>query len=281
MSQTERMFNFILGSKGVVSEADAPRMMSGREFLQHIDAVRACGNRIPLKTAWGEVDVLKWRLVDSRDKARPVSIYYSIDPDKAIFIDDLNKYKFIQKRINEPWEAIRLGENKTIDAASFVKQVGLDIFDRHYQPTIKVNGSFEQVLSATSLYPSDGITIYSSIEGTSEVHEHTFGSETHFAYDWREDAWSPDLMFETRTKRRDIRDAFDGVCSGFPVVVSGVELKFGGIPMRAKDLDVYDFVDPQGSRVYYHTTRQTKLEIKRDSSGVTALKLDGMEKIRL
>lgn len=123
------------------------RTIKGRKFLKHIDETLKCGNRMPILFP-GEpepVDIIQWQLHPSEDIQKdPVSFYFSIRPTQHFFLENIDDWVFVQRRINEPWEAKPMKSyGQTLSGESSQLETNKEVFDNYTLPNIIIEKSAE------------------------------------------------------------------------------------------------------------------------------------------
>ena len=110
------------------------RTIKGHKFLEQVDATLKSGNRMPVLFP-GEpepVDVIQWQRNPTEDIHKdPVSFYFSIRPTQYFLLENIDDWVFVQKRINEPWEAKPMKTyDMTLDGESFHAEINKEVFEK-------------------------------------------------------------------------------------------------------------------------------------------------------
>lgn len=261
-----------------------PRRIVGRDFIKHVDETLKCGNRMPVKFPWKDspVDIIKCRFEYSdRADLYPASFYTSIRPDELIFLENIEDWVFIQKSIMQEWHAIRREKDKVLKATEFYVYANEEIYEKGFQPALRVEGKNYNVLSVSDGPTISQITVFATRDNSNEVIKWHYENDAEFQYDWQTDAWEGSQTVRVSTDRKTIRDTLNmHIGDDTACIVSGNKLVFDGTwPCVYGDFDVYRFLDGNDPK-YFHSTRGTRLRTKK-GGGVIELNLDHVRRIHI
>lgn len=139
------------------------RTIKGHKFLEQVDATLKSGNRMPVLFP-GEsepVDIIQWQRYPTEDiRKDPVSFYFSIRPTQHFFLENVDDWIFVQKRINEPWEAKPMKSyDQTLDGESFHIKMNQEVFCYNWEKdawiapeNIKITKNIGIILDTLELY---------------------------------------------------------------------------------------------------------------------------------
>lgn len=262
------------------------RTIKGREFLKQVDDTLKCGNRMPVLFP-GEpepVDIIQWQVHPSDDiRKDPVSFYFSIRPTQHFFLENIDDWVFIQKRINEPWEAKPMNSyDQTLDGESFHIEVNKEVFDNHHLPRIVIKGKRRIVLAVQPGPTHSKITVLTTDGDADVVRPFIFEKTAEFCYNWEKDAWiAPEnikitknigIILDTLDLHRDLKTASYFV-SGKPMAfIEGHQSPTGGF-------DEYVFRDGD-EWLYFHSTKNTSLTTKKGLNSIQ-LRLNHVRRIQV
>lgn len=136
-----------------------PRVISGFKFLAHITETRKCGNRMPVHfPARGTIDVIDYRL-NPNDRFDCSVLFLAPLGKDDIWVEDIEKWEFVQYRPNTQWTAIKL-EKKEDDmgvlfadrykAKDYFKLLLNAIYGKNYF-CVMIEGGEGHVLEATGV----------------------------------------------------------------------------------------------------------------------------------
>ena len=262
------------------------RMIKGGKFLSHVDDTLKCGNRMPVLFP-GEpepVNVIQWQIHPSEDiRYTPVSFYFSILPAQHFFLENIDDWVFVQKRINEPWEAKPMDSyGQTLDGESFHIIANQEVFEKYHLPNIIIEDKKYRLLVVRPGPTHSKITVLTNKDGSSEVKKWDFEKKDEFCYNWEKDAWiAPEhiritknigIILDTLDLHRDLNTASYFV-SGKPMTyIEGHQSPTGGF-------DEYAFRDGD-EWLYFHSTKNTSLTTKKGVNS-TQLHLNHVRRIQV
>lgn len=262
------------------------RTIKGRKFLKQVDDTLKCGNRMPVLFP-GEpepVDIIQWQAHPSDDTRKdPVSFYFSIRPAQHFFIENIDDWVFIQRRINEPWKAKPMNSyGQTIDGESFHIKANKEVFDNHYLPRIIIEGKRHIILAVQPGPTHSKITVLTTDGDADVVRPFVFEKTGEFCYNWEKDAWiAPEnikitknigIILDTLDLHRDLKTTSYFV-SGKPMTyIEGHQSPTGGF-------DEYVFSDGD-EWLYFHSTKNTSLTTKKGLNS-TQIHLNHVRRIQV
>lgn len=278
----------ILGwvAEGAPTIYPEPRKMSGKEFLKHIDDTLKCGNRMPIKfpDEPESVDIVQWQMVESDNiHKNPVRFYFSIRPNQHIFLENIDDWVFVQKRPQTEWIAVLKEKGKVLKAPEFYVYANKEIYEKGFQPTLRVDGKNYNILSVSDGPTISQITVFTTPLNSNEVLKWHFDTKATFEYDWRVDAWEGSQTIRDTHNRGTIRDTLCiAACNeSTTFFVSGRQYRFGDVWQHpSEDFDTYLFLDEDGGRYYFSSTSKTRLRTKK-GSGPMELRLDHVRGIHV
>lgn len=262
------------------------RMIKGRKFLKQVDDTLQRGNRMPILFP-GEpepVDIIQWQVHPSEDIHKdPVSFYFSIRPTQHFFLENIDDWVFIQKRINEPWEARPMkSDEKTLSGESFQPEINKEVFENHYLPRIIIEGKRRIILAVQDGPTNSKITVL-TIDGDADVvQQFIFEKTAEFCYNWEKDAWiAPEnikitknigIILDTLDLYKDLKTA--------SFFVSGKEMRYvEGHQSPTGGFDEYVFRDGD-EWLYFHSAKNTSLTTKKGLNS-TQLHLNHVRRIQV
>nr|DAN01571.1 MAG TPA: hypothetical protein [Caudoviricetes sp.] len=286
--EIDKSFDYYIGGTNTVMDSlySKVRIIKGRKFLKQVDDTLKCGNRMPILFP-GEpepVDIIKWQVHPSDGiRKDPVSFYFSIRPTQHFFLENINDWVFVQKRINEPWEAKPMDSyGKTLDGESFRIEINKEVFENHYLPRIVVEGKRRIILAVQSGPTHSKITVL-TMEGDADVVKpFIFDKTGEFCYNWEKDAWiAPEsikitknigIILDTLNLYKDLKTASYFVSGKGMTFVEGHQSPTGGF-------DEYVFFDGDEC-LYFHSTKKTSLTTKNGLNS-TQLHLNHVRRIQV
>lgn len=260
-----------------------PRKIIGRDFIKHVDDTLRCGNRMPIKFP-GEpepVDIIKWRFEYSENSnLYPVSFYFSIRPNQHIFLENIEDWVFIQKEFMQEWYAIRREKDKVLKAPEFYVYANEEIYEKGFQPSLRVEGKNYNILGVNDGPTISQITVFTTRDNSSEVIKWHYEKNAEFKYDWQKDAWEGTPTVRVSTDRETIRETLNLNGGNSTVFVSGNGLTFyGSWTNSLLDFDVYVFLSGD-EKQYFHSTKGTRLRTKK-GGGAVEFHLDHVRRIHV
>lgn len=262
------------------------RTIKGCKFLDHVDATLKSGNRIPVLFP-GEpvpVDIIQWQVHPSDDiHKNPVSFYYLIRTTQYFFVENIDDWVFVQRRINEPWEAKPMDSyGKTLDGNSFHIEMNREVFENYTLPNIIIDGKRRVIIAVQSGPTHSKITVLTTDTDTTVVKPFIFEKTAEFCYNWEKDAWiAPEnikitknigIILDTLDLHKDLKTASHFV-SGKPMTfIEGHQSPTGGF-------DEYVFRDGD-EWLYFHSTKNTSLTTKKGVNS-TQLHLNHVRRIQV
>lgn len=262
------------------------RTIKGHKFLEQVDATLKSGNRMPV-LFYGEpepVDVIQWQRYPTEDIHKdPVSFYFSIRPTQHFFLENIDDWVFIQKRINEPWEAKPMNSyGQTLDGESFHTEINKEVFDNHHLPRIIIEGKRRVILAVQSGPTQSKITVLTTDGDANVVRPFIFEKTGEFCYNWEKDAWIPPenivitknigIILDTLDLYKDLKAASYFVSGKGMTFIEGHQSPTGGF-------DEYVFRDGD-EWLYFHSTKDTSLTTKK-SHNSTQLHLNHVRRIQV
>lgn len=92
-----------------------PRVVSGFKFLTNITETRKCGNRMPVYFPnRGVIDVIDYRL-NPNDRFDCSVLFLAPLSEKNVWVEDIEKWEFVQYRPNTQWTAMQIEEEDYMD----------------------------------------------------------------------------------------------------------------------------------------------------------------------
>lgn len=261
------------------------RTIKGRKFLKQVDDTLKCGNRMPVLFP-GEpepVDIIQWQVHTSEDIHKdPVSFYFSIRPTQHFFLENIDDWVFVQRRINEPWEAKPMKTyGRTLDGESFRIEMNQEIFKNHYLPRIIIEGKRLIILGAQSGPTHSKIAVLTTDGEFDAVQPFIFEKTAEFCYNWEKDAWiAPEnikitknigIILDTLNLHKDLKTTSYFVSGKEMLYVEGHQSPTGGF-------DEYVFRDGD-EWLYFHSTKNTSLTTKKGLNS-TQLHLNHVRRIQ-
>lgn len=136
------------------------------------------------------VDIIQWQVHPSDDiRKDPVSFYFSIRPTQHFFLENIDDWVFVQRRINEPWEAKPMKTySKTLDGDSFYIEMNREVFEDYTLPNIIIEDTKYRVICVQPGPTNSKITVLTHKDGTDEVMKWDFDKSAEFCYNWEKDA---------------------------------------------------------------------------------------------
>lgn len=262
------------------------RTIKGGKFLSHVDNTLKCGNRMPVLFP-GEpepVDVIQWQIHPSEDiRYTPVSFYFSILPTQHFFLENIDDWVFVQKRINEPWEAKPMNSyGQTLDGESFHIIANQEVFEKYHLPNIIIEDKKYRLLAVQPGPTHSKITVLTNKDGSSEVKKWDFEKKDEFCYNWEKDAWiAPEhiritknigIILDTLDLYKDLKTASYFVSGKGMTFIEGHQSPTGGF-------DEYVFRDGD-EWLYFHSTKNTSLTTKKGLNS-TQLHLNHVRRIQV
>lgn len=262
------------------------RTVKGRKFLKQVDDTLKCGNRMPVLFP-GEpepVDIIQWQVHPSEDiRKNPVSFYFSIRPTQHFFLENIDDWVFVQKRINEPWEAKPMKTyGMTLEGASFHIEINKEVFENHYLPRIIVEGKRRIILAVQPGPTNSKITVLTTDTDNTVVTPFIFEKTAEFCYNWEKDAWiAPEnikitnnigIILDTLDLHKDLKTASFFVSGKGMTFIEGHQSPTGGF-------DEYVFCDGD-EYLYFHSTKNTSLTTKKGVNS-TQLHLNHVRRIQV
>lgn len=262
------------------------RTIEGRKFLKHIDETLKCGNRMPILFP-GEpepVDIIQWQVHPSDDiRKDPVSFYFSIRPTQHFFLENVNDWVFVQKRINEPWEAKPMKTyGQTLSGESFQLEMNQEVFNNYTLPNLIIEDKKYRVIGVQPGVTHSKIAVFTHQDGTDEVNKWDFEKSAEFFYNWEKDAWiAPDhiritknigIILDTLDLYKYLKTASYFVSGKGMAFVEGHQSPTGGF-------DEYVFRDGD-EWLYFHSTKNTSLTTKKGLNS-TQLHLNHVRRIQV
>lgn len=262
------------------------RTIKGHKFLEQVDATIKSGNRMPILFP-GEpepVDVIKWERysTDSVHKD-PVSFYFSIRPTQHFFLENIEDWVFVQKRINEPWEAKPMKTyGKTLDGESFCTEMNREVFENYILPSIIIEDTKYRLICVQFGPTHSKITVLTHQDGTDEVRTWVFEKTGEFCYNWEKDAWiapkniritkNIGIILDTLNLYSDLKTVSYFVSGKGMTFIEGHQSPTGGF-------DEYVFRDGD-EWLYFHSTKNTSLTTKKGANS-TQLHLNHVRRIQV
>ena len=119
-----------------------PRVLSGFKFLSHVTETRKCGNSMPVYFPnRGTIDVIDYRL-NPNDRFDCSVLFLSPLGKDDVWVEDIEKWEFVQYRPNTQWTAIKLETEEeddmtplvteTIPASTYFKMLLNSIYGKNY-----------------------------------------------------------------------------------------------------------------------------------------------------
>lgn len=262
------------------------RTIKGRKFLKQVDDTLKCGNRMPILFP-GEpepVDVIQWQRHPTEDiRKYPVSFYFSIRPTQQFFLENIDDWVFIQRRINEPWEAKPMkAYGKTLDGESFHIEMNRDVFENYTLPNIIIEDTKYRLIGVQSGPTHSKIAVLTHRDGTDEVMKWVFEKTAEFCYNWEKDAWiAPEnikitknigIILDTLDLHKDLKTTSYFVSGKSMTFIEGHQSPTGGF-------DEYVFRDGD-EWLYFHSTKSTSLITKKGLNS-TQLHLNHVRRIQV
>lgn len=262
------------------------RTIKGRKFLKHIDETLKCGNRMPILFP-GEpesVDIIRWEFNPSDGIGEdPVSFYFSIRPTQHFFLENINDWVFVQKRINEPWEAKPMKTyDMTLEGESFHVEMNKEVFENHYLPRIVIEGKRRIILAVQDGPTHSKITVLTTDGDADVVQPFIFEKTAEFCYNWEEEAWiAPEnikitknigIILDTLDLYKDLKTASYFVSGKSMTFIEGHQSPTGGF-------DEYVFRNSD-EWLYFHSTKNTSLTTKKGLNS-TQLHLNHVRRIQV
>lgn len=262
------------------------RTIKGYKFLAQVDATIKSGNRMPVLFP-GEpepVDIIQWQRHLTGDiRKDPVSFYFSIRPTQHFFLENINDWVFVQKRINEPWEAKPMNSyGQTLDGESFHIEVNKEVFDNHHLPRIIIEGKRRIIIAVQPGPTHSKITVLTTDGDADVVRPFIFEKTAEFCYNWEKDAWiAPEnikitknigIILDTLNLHRDLKTASFFVSGKGMTFIEGYQSPTGGF-------DEYAFRDGD-EWLYFHSTKNTSLTTKKGLNS-TQLHLNHVRRIQV
>ena len=275
----------ILGwvSEKPVTIYNAPRKMSGREFLKHVDQTLKCGNRMPIQfpDEPEPVDIVQWQMVATENVHQtPVSFYFSIRPNQHIFLENIDDWVFVQNRPQTEWVAVRKEKGKVLKAPEFYVYANNEIYEKGFQPTLRAEGKNYNILSVSDGPTISQITVFTTRDNSNEVIKWHYEKDAEFEYDWQKDAWEGSPTVRVSTDRETIRETLNSNGGNAAVFVSGKGLTFYGYWTSSfLDFDVYVFLSGD-EKQYFHSTKGTRLRTKKGGDAIE-FNLDHVRRIHV
>lgn len=262
------------------------RTIKGRKFLKQVDDTLKCGNRMPVLFP-GEpelVDIIQWQVHPSEDIHKyPVSFYFSIQPTQRFFLENIDDWVFVQRRINEPWEAKPMKTyGMTLEGESFHAEMNKEVFENHYLPRIIIEDKRRIVLAVQDGPTHSKITVLTTDGDTDSVQPFIFEKKAEFCYNWEKDAWiAPEnikitknigIILDTLDLYKDLKTASYFVSGKGMTFIEGHQSPTGGF-------DEYVFRDGD-EWLYFHSTKNTSLTTKKGLDS-TQLHLNHVRRIQV
>lgn len=262
------------------------RTIKGRKFLKHIDETLKGGNRMPILFP-GEpesVDIIRWEFNPSDGIGEdPVSFYFSIRPTQHFFLENINDWVFVQKRINEPWEAKPMKTyDMTLEGESFHVEMNKEVFENHHLPRIVIEGKRRIILAVQDGPTHSKITVLTTDGDADVVQPFIFEKTAEFCYNWEKDAWiAPEnikitknigIILDTLDLYKDLKTASYFVSGKGMMFIEGHQSPTGGF-------DEYVFRDGD-EWLYFHSTKNTSLTTKKGLNS-TQLHLNHVRRIQV
>ena len=262
------------------------RVIKGRKFLKQVDDTLKCGNRMPVLFP-GEpepVDIIQWQVHPSDDiRKDPVSFYLSIRPTQHFFLENIDDWVFVQKRINEPWEAKPMDSyGQTLDGESFHIEINKEVFENHYLPRIIIEGKRRIILAVQPGPTHSKITVLTTDGDADVVRPFIFEKTAEFCYNWEKDAWiAPEnikitknigIILDTLDLHKDLKTTSYFVSGKGMTFIEGHQSPTGGF-------DEYCFRDGD-EWLYFHSTKNTSLTTKKGLNS-TQLHLNHVRRIQV
>lgn len=262
---------------------DAPRKMGGREFLKHVDQTLKCGNRMPIQfpDEPEPVDIVQWQMVATENVHQtPVRFYFSIRPNRHIFLENVDDWVFVQKRPQTEWVAVRKEEEKVLKAPEFYVYANNEIYEKGFQPTLRAEGNNYNILGVNDGPTISQITVFTTRDNSNEVIKWHYDKDAEFEYDWQKDAWEGSPTVRVSTDRKTIRETLNLNGGNATVLVSGKGLTFYGSWTNSfLDFDIYVFLSGD-EKQYFHSTKGTRLRTKK-GGGAIEFNLDHVRRIHV
>lgn len=262
------------------------RMIKGHKFLEQVDATLKCGNRMPILFP-GEpepVDVIQWQRFPTEDiRKDPVSFYFSIRPTQHFFLENIDDWVFVQKRINEPWEAMPMKSyERTLSGESFQLEMNQEVFNNYTLPNLIIEDKKYRVIGVQPGPTHSKISVFTHQDGTDEVNKWDFEKSAEFCYNWEKDAWiAPEhiritknigIILDTLDLYKDLKTASYFVSGKGMTFIEGHQSPTGGF-------DEYVFRDGD-EWLYFHSTKNTSLTTKKGLNS-TQLHLNHVRRIQV
>lgn len=262
------------------------RMIRGSKFLSHVDDTLESGNRMPMlfPDEPEPVDIVQWQIHPSDNlRKTPVSFYFSIRPTQHFFLENINDWVFVQKRINEPWEAKSMKiDGQILDGESFHIKMNQEIFENYWLPNIIIEDKKYRLLAVQPGSTHSKIAVLTHQDGSDTVNRWDFEKKNEFCYNWEKDAWiAPEhiritknigIILDTLNLHRDLKTTSYFVSGNPMVFIDGYQSPTGGF-------DEYCFRD--GDKwLYFHSTKNTSLTTKKGLSS-TQLHLNHVRRIQV
>ena len=263
-----------------------PRTIKGHKFLEQVDATLKSGNRMPVLFP-GEpepVDVIQWQRHPTESIHKdPVSFYFSIRPTQHFFLENIDDWVFVQRRINEHWEAKPMNSyGQTLDGESFHVEINKEVFDNYHLPRIIIEGKRRIIIAAKSGPTHSKITVITTDTDSTVVQPFIFEKTAEFCYDWEKDAWiAPEsikitknigIILDTLGLYKDLKTASYFVSGKGMTFIEGHQSPTGGF-------DEYVFRDGD-EWSYFHSTKNTSLTTKKGLNS-TQLHLNHVRRIQV
>lgn len=252
------------------------RTIRGSKFLSHVDATLKSGNRMPVlfPNEPEPVDVIQWQIHPSYNiRKTPVSFYFSIRPTKHFFLENIDDWVFVQRRINEPWEAKSMKiDGQILDGESFNIKMNQEVFENHWLPSVIIEGNRYRLLAVQPGPTHSKISVLTHRDGSETVNRWDFDKKDEFCYNWEKDACiAPEhiritknigIILDTLKLHQDLKTTF----------IEGYQSPTGGF-------DEYVFRDGD-EWLYFHSTRNTSLTTKKGLNS-TQLHLNHVRRIQV
>nr|DAF12232.1 MAG TPA: hypothetical protein [Caudoviricetes sp.] len=262
------------------------RAIKGSKFLKHIDDTLKCGNRMPIlfPDASRPVDIIQWQVHPSDDiRKDPVIFYYSLHPNKFFFFENIEDWVFVQRRINNHWEAKPMKlYGQTLDGESFHIKMNQEVFENYTLPNIVIEDTKYRLIGVQSGPTGSKITVLTHQDGTDEAKKWVFEKTGEFCYNWEKDAWialdnirithNIGIILDTLDLYKDLKTASYFVSGKGMTFIEGHQSPTGGF-------DEYVFRDGD-EWVYFHSTKNTSLTTKKGLNS-TQLHLNHVRRIQV
>ncbi len=286
--EIDKIFDYCIGDTKTVMNSlyGKVRTIKGSKFLSHVDATLKCGHRMPVLFP-GEpepVDVVQWQIHPSDNiEQTPVSFYFSIRPTQHFFLENIDDWVFVQRRINEPWEAKPMNSyGQTLDGESFHIEINKEVFERYCLPSIIVHDKKYRIICVQPGPTHSQISVLAIHDSSSEVVKWNFEKKAEFCYNWEKDAWiAPEdvgithnigIILDTLKLHQDLKTT--------SYFVSGKPMTFiDGYQSPTGAFDEYCFREGD-EYVYFHSKRGTSLITKKRLNS-TQLHLNHVRRIQV